>query len=93
MAAHRKRTREEYERGLYGYHDPTSGAGGTTPGLSALTFRIVLAAFGLVFAAGAAVWSFLIDLTALGVVFAIVAVFALGNLAWVVHRKRRGEPG
>lgn len=93
MADRPKRTREDYERGLPGYHDPTSGIGGTTPALSALTFRIVLAAFGVVFAAGAAVWSFLIDLTLLGVVFALVALFALGNLAWVVHRKRRGEPG
>lgn len=88
-----KRTREDYERGLPGYHDPTAGMGGTTPGLSALTFRIVLAAFGVVMATIAAVWSFVLGLTMLGVLFAIVAVFAVGNLAWVVHRKRRGEPG
>jgi hypothetical protein len=32
-------------------------------------------------------------LTALGVALAVLAVIALVDLAWVIHRKRRGEPG
>jgi hypothetical protein len=47
VTAKRRRTREDYERGLPDYHDPTAGFGGAAPTYSALTFRAVLAAFGL----------------------------------------------
>jgi hypothetical protein len=88
-----RRTRADYERGLPGYHDPTAGVGGSTPARSALTLRAVLAVFGLVFAGGAAWLGFAAGMPALGWVMVVVAVIALGDLAWVLYRKRRGEPG
>ncbi|MBV8543074.1 MAG: hypothetical protein JO063_03215 [Pseudonocardiales bacterium] len=88
-----RRTREDYERGLPGYHDPTAGFGGATPAHSALTLRAVLAGFGLVFCAVAAALMIMSGLTALGVVLAVLATVALVDLGWVIHRKRRGEPG
>jgi Family of unknown function (DUF6343) len=88
-----KRTREEYERGLPGYHDPTAAFGGAALARSALTLRAVLAAFGLVFCAVATVLMIRAGLAALGVVFALLAGVALVDLGWVIHRKRRGEPG
>lgn len=87
------RTRADYERGLPGYHDPTARLGGATPALSALTLRAVLAGFGLVFCAGAAWFAFAADLPVLGWVLVVLAVVAAVDLAWVLHRKRRGEPG
>ena len=39
----RRRSREDYKRGLPEYHDPTAGFGGATPARSALTLRAVLA--------------------------------------------------
>ncbi|MDQ4033985.1 MAG: DUF6343 family protein [Actinomycetota bacterium] len=88
-----RRTREDYERGLPGYHDPTAGFGGSTPARSALTLRAVLAGFGLLFCTVAAVLMITSDLVAFGVVFAVLAAVALVDLGWVIHRKRRGEPG
>ena len=87
------RTRADYERGLPDHHDPTAGFGGASPALSALTLRAVLAAFGLVFCAGAAWFAFAAGVPVLGWVLAVLAVVALVDLAWVLHRKRRGEPG
>jgi hypothetical protein len=89
----RRRTRGDYERGLPGYHDPTAGFGGAAPARSALTLRAVLAGFGLVFCTVAAVVVIKAQLVAFGVVLAVLAVIALVDLAWVLHRKRRGEPG
>jgi hypothetical protein len=88
-----RRTRADYERGLPGYHDPTAGYGGAAPARSALTLRALLAAFGLVFAAGAAWFAFAAGFTLLGWVMVVVAVIALVDLAWVLRRKARGEPG
>ena len=88
-----ERTREDYERGLPGYHDPTAGFGGAAPAQSALTLRAVLAGFGLVFCTVAAVVMIMVDLVMFGVLLAVLAVIALVDLAWVIHRKRRGEPG
>lgn len=88
-----RRTRADYEEGLPGYHDPTAGFGGASPARSALTLRAVLAAFGLVLCAAAAVVAIRADFVAFGVVLAALAVIALVDLAWVIHRKRRGEPG
>jgi hypothetical protein len=87
------RTRADYERGLPGYHDPTAGFGGAAPAQSALTLRAVLAAFGLVFAVGAAWIGFAGGFSVLGWAMVVVAAIALGDLAWVLYRKRRGEPG
>jgi hypothetical protein len=91
--SHQRRTREDYERGLPGYHDPTAGFGGSTPARSALTLRAVLAGFGLLFCTVAAVLMITSDVVAFGGVFAVLAVVALVDLGWVIHRKRRGEPG
>jgi hypothetical protein len=88
-----RRTRQDYERGLPGYHDPTARFGGAAPARSALTLRAVLAAFGLVFCTVAAALMIRAGLTALGVVLAVLAGVALVDLGWVIHRKRRGEPG
>lgn len=89
----RRRSRADYERGLPGYHDPTAGYAGSTPGRSALTLRAWLAGFGLVFCAVAAALLLRAELVGLGVVLAVLAVVAAVDLGWVLHRKRRGEPG
>jgi Flp pilus assembly protein TadB len=88
-----RRSRDDYRRGLPDYHDPTAGIGGAPPALSALTFRAVLAAFGLVFCAVAAWFAFVAKLVIVGVMLAVIAVVAAVDLAWVLYRKRRGEPG
>jgi hypothetical protein len=87
------RRRKEYEQGLDDHHDPTAGFGGAPPARSALTLRAVLAAFGLVFCAGAAWISFAAGWSLSGWVLAVVAVIAVVDLAVVLNRKRRGEPG
>ncbi|MDA3645129.1 DUF6343 family protein [Saccharopolyspora indica] len=90
-----KRSREEYERGLPGYHDPMAGVGGAPYARSALTLRLWLAGFGLVFCTGAAVGLFLLvpGLVWFAWVLVVLAVIAAVDFAWVAHRKRRGEPG
>jgi Family of unknown function (DUF6343) len=87
------RHRKDYERGLYDYHDPTAGFGGAPPARSALTLRAVLAAFGLVFCAGAAWISFAAGWSLVGWLFVVVAVTAVVDLLVILNRKRRGEPG
>lgn len=89
----RRRTREEYERGLPGYHDPTAGFAGSTPARSALTLRAGLATFGLVVCGIAAVLFTQLGAGWWAVVFGALAVIALVDLGWVLYRKRRGEPG
>jgi Flp pilus assembly protein TadB len=88
------RSREDYERGLPDYHDPTAGFAGAPPAQSALTLRLVLAAFGLLvcvaggvlfLAAGLPVWT--------AVVLFVLGAVALVDLVVVVRRKARGEPG
>src|SRR3954449_104459 len=90
----RPRSRADYERGLPGYHDPTAGFGGAAPAQSALTLRLILAAFGLVvcvaggivfLAAGLPVWA--------AVVLFVLGAVALVDLVVIVRRKSRGEPG
>ncbi|HEY4627169.1 MAG: hypothetical protein JF630_03300 [Geodermatophilales bacterium] len=90
----RRRSREDYERGLPDYHDPTAGLGGAAPAQSALTLRLVLATFGLLVCVaggvafllvGAPVWP--------AVVLFVLAAVALVDLVVVARRKARGEPG
>lgn len=88
-----KRGREDYERGLPGYHDPTAGFGGSAPARSALTLRLWLAGFGLVFSAVAAVLAARADFITLAVGMVLLAVVCLVDLGWVAYRKHRGEPG
>jgi membrane protein implicated in regulation of membrane protease activity len=91
---HRPRSREDYEKGLPDYHDPTAGFAGAAPARSALTLRLVLAVFGLVvcvaggivfLAAGLPVW--------FAVVLFVLAAVALVDIVVIVRRKARGEPG
>ncbi|MEU3269420.1 DUF6343 family protein [Saccharomonospora sp. NPDC006951] len=89
----RPRTRKDYERGLPDYHDPTGGFGGAAPAYSALTLRIVLAAISVLVCAGAAVLFALYGVVWATVVLCVLAVGMAVDLGWVIHRKRRGEPG
>lgn len=90
-----KRERGNYERGLPGYHDPIAGRAGAPYARSALTLRLWLAGFGLLFCAVAAalVFTTLPELAWLGWVLAVLAAIAAVDLGWVAHRKGRGEPG
>jgi Flp pilus assembly protein TadB len=90
----RRRSREDYERGLPDYHDPTAGFGGAAPTYSALTLRAVLAVFGLVTSlAGVVIFILVLWLPWAATAFGVVAAVCVVDLAWVLHRKRRGEPG
>ncbi|TFV89884.1 DUF6343 family protein [Blastococcus sp. CT_GayMR16] len=90
----RPRSREDYERGLPDYHDPTAGFAGAPPAQSALTLRLVLAVFGVlvcvaggiaVLAVGAPTWA--------AVVLFVLGAIALVDIVVIVRRKARGEPG
>jgi Flp pilus assembly protein TadB len=90
----RRRSREDYQRGLPDHHDPTAGLGGAPPAQSALTLRLLLAAFGLVVCVvggivllrvGVPVWT--------AIVLFVLAGVALVDIAVVTQRKARGEPG
>jgi Family of unknown function (DUF6343) len=77
-----------------GYHDPLAGVGGAAPARSALTLRIVLATFGLVVCAGGALVLWAGDApAAYPLIAALFAVVAAVDLAVVIRRKVRGEPG
>jgi hypothetical protein len=89
----RRRSRADYERGLPDYHDPTAGFGGAPPARSALTLRLWLASIGTVLCVLACVLAIVFDEVGLGVAMGALGLFALLDVAWVVHRKRRGEPG
>ena len=76
------------------YHDPTAGWAGAPPAQSALTLRLVLAAFGVVTCgAGAAAFVVAVDAPAIAAVLAFPGLMAAVDLTVVVRRKRRGEPG
>ncbi|MCU1657287.1 MAG: hypothetical protein JWO57_1943 [Pseudonocardiales bacterium] len=75
------------------YHDPLAGIGGAPPAQSALTLRLVLAIFGLIFCAAAAVIAALEKVPVLAAVLAVLAVIALVDIVVIVRRKRSGEPG
>jgi hypothetical protein len=87
------RDEPDYRRGLDDYHDPTAGVGGAAPARSALTLRLVLAAFGLLFCGVTSVIAARADLPVLAIVLGILAVAALVDLVVVARRKARGEPG
>ena len=85
---------ERYRKGLPGYHDPTAGIGGAAPAYSALTLRLVLAAFGLLSCTALVIGLLVIRAPiAFVVVSVILAATAAIDIAVVVRRKRRGEPG
>lgn len=63
------------------------------PPRSALTLRLWLAGFGLVFNSVAGWLALRADLVWLGVLLLLLAVVCVVDFAWVVHRKRRGDAG
>ena len=88
----------EYERADFPGGIPASqpgwAEGGAAAARSALTLRLVLAAFGLVLCTVLAVLAFGADVpTVFPVVLLVLAVVALVDLVVVARRKRRGEPG
>jgi hypothetical protein len=66
---------------------------GAAPARSALTLRLVLAAFGFVVCAAGCVVAIVRDLPVIAVVLAIAALIAVVDIVVVARRKRRGEPG
>lgn len=63
------------------------------PVRSALTLRLVLAGFGLVFCGVAAVITAVTGPVWLAVVLAVLAIVAAVDIVVIIRRKRRGEPG
>jgi hypothetical protein len=63
------------------------------PPRSALTLRLWLAGFGVVFNGVAAVLCVRAGWTWLAVLLGVLVVALIVDFAWVVHRKRRGDPG
>jgi Flp pilus assembly protein TadB len=89
-----ERSRKDYEQGLPDYHDPTAGFGGAPPAQSALTLRLVLAAFGLVVCVAGGIVLLVADVPVwIAVVLFVLAGVALVDLVIVARRKARGEPG
>ncbi len=88
-----RRQRKDYERGLPGYHDPTAGFGGAAPARSALTLRAWLAGFGLIASLVGAGLAIYLGVPWFAWLMAAVALVAAVDLAWVLRRKARGEPG
>ena len=91
----RPRSREDYERGLPDYHDPTAGFAGAPPAQSALTLRLVLAVFGLVVCTVGGIVLLAVDgvPVALPAVLLVLAAIAAVDIVVIVRRKARGEPG
>lgn len=88
------RSREDYEQGLPDYHDPTAGLAGAPPAQSALTLRLVLAGFGLVVSVAGGLGWLATDLPAWpAVLLFVLGAIALVDIAVIIRRKSRGEPG
>jgi hypothetical protein len=93
MTDHESRGGRE-DRAREDYHDPTAGFGGAAPARSALTLRLVLAAFGLIVCAlGAAAFVILVNEPVLAGILAFLAAVAAVDIVVVARRKLRGEPG
>ena len=90
----RRRSRADYERGLPDHHDPTAGFAGARPARSALTLRLVLAAFGLVVSVGGGLlWLGVEELPAWpAVVLFVLGAIAAVDIVVILRRKARGEP-
>ena len=90
--AREERAREERPR--EDYHDPTAGFAGAPPARSALTLRLVLAAFGLVSCGlGAAAFLIFASEPLIAGILAFLAAVAAADIVVVTRRKLRGEPG
>lgn len=86
-------TRADYAHGLPDHHDPLAGIGGAPPAYSALTLRLVLAAFGLVVCTAGTVLAVLQGAGVFAGFLALAAAIAVVDIIVIVRRKRRGEPG
>jgi hypothetical protein len=76
------------------YHDPLAGIGGAPPAYSALSLRLVLAIFGLlVCTAGAIGLGYAGAPIVILIILAVLALIAAVDIAVVMRRKHRGEPG
>ena len=85
--------RDDFPRGMPA-SQPRAPEGGAGAARSALTLRLVLAAFGLVVCTVFAVLAYDADgPLVLPVLLAVLAVVALVDLVVVARRKLRGEPG
>jgi len=86
--------RKRFSEGLPGHHDPIAGIGGASPAYSALTLRLCLAVLGFLTCTALAIWTYALDVP-IGFVAALVVLAAAGvvDIAVIVRRKRRGEPG
>ena len=91
----RRRSRADYERGLPDHHDLTAGFAGAPSARSALTLRLVLAAFGLVVSVGGGLlWLAVEELPAWpAVVLFVLGAIAAVDIVVILRRKARGEPG
>jgi Family of unknown function (DUF6343) len=84
----------DFSAGLPDYHDPSAGFGGAPPASSALTLRLVLAIFGFVVCMVGAVAGLVVARSpAFAIILAVFAAVAAVDVAVILHRKRRGEPG
>jgi hypothetical protein len=85
--------REDFPRGIPDSARTLTG-GGAASARSALTLRLVLAAFGLVLCTVLGVLALGSDVSpAFAVVLFVLAAIALVDLVVVARRKLRGEPG
>jgi hypothetical protein len=85
---------DRYRKGLPGHHDPTAGMGGAPVARSALTLRLILAIFGLLTCTALAIWIYWVGApVGFVIVLAVLAATALIDIAVILRRKRRGEPG
>jgi Family of unknown function (DUF6343) len=83
---------EHYRRGRPDYSDPVSGMG-TQRAESALTLRLVLSIFGLIFTLGGAIILTSAGFGWLGLVFAVMSLGAAVEIVVFSRRLHRGEPG
>lgn len=85
----------EQDRSHHDHHrDLAAEVTGAPPALSALTLRLVLAAFGLIVCGAAAVLFAALGLPrTLVIVAAVFALIAAVDLIVIIRRKLHGEPG
>jgi Family of unknown function (DUF6343) len=92
--AHDVERRLEHSRGHADYHDPLACLGTAPPAYSALTLRLTFAIIGLlVCTAGAVLFALITAPVVFVVLVAVFAARAVVDIAVVVRRKLRGEPG
>jgi hypothetical protein len=90
----RKHPRAREDLAREDYHDPTAGFAGAPPARSALTLRLILASFGLLACGlGAAAFVITVYEPVIAGLFAFFAAAAVVDIAVVIRRKQRGEPG